>query len=171
VAEQESAPAGTDPRIPNMARMYDYALGGKDNFAADREAVQKLFSFSPENRDVPRANRRFLGRAVRFAADQGVRQFLDLGTGLPSQGHVHEVVGEIGPGAHVIYVDNDPVVVAHGRALLTGSDSVTVVEADVRDPESILGNPDVTRLIDFSQPLAVLFVAACSTASTWSSRA
>jgi hypothetical protein len=159
VAEQESAPAGTDPRIPNMARMYDYALGGKDNFAADREAVQKLFSFSPENRDVPRANRRFLGRAVRFAADQGVRQFLDLGTGLPSQGHVHEVVGEIGPGAHVIYVDNDPVVVAHGRALLTGSDSVTVVEADVRDPESILGNPDVTRLIDFSQPLAVLFVA------------
>src|SRR5580698_8479037 len=95
VAEQDSARPGTDPRIPNMARMYDYALGGKDNYAADREAVQKLFSFSPENRDVPRANRRFLGRAVRFAAGQGVRQFVDLGTGLPSQGHVHEVVGEV----------------------------------------------------------------------------
>ncbi len=159
MAEQESGPAGTDTRIPNMARMYDYALGGKDNFAADREAVQQLFSFAPENRDVPRANRRFLGRAVRFAADQGVRQFLDLGTGLPSQGHVHEVVGEINPDAHVVYVDNDPVVAAHGRALLTGSDSVTVVEADIRDPGSILGNPDMTRLIDFAQPVAVLFVA------------
>lgn len=142
-----------------MARMYDYALGGKDNFAADREAVQKLFSFAPENRDVPRANRRFLGRAVRFVADQGVGQFLDLGTGLPSQGHVHEVVGEINPDAHVVYVDYDPVVVAHGRALLTGSDSVTVVEADIREPDSILANPDVTRLIDFAQPVAVLFVA------------
>jgi hypothetical protein len=159
VAEPESASRGPDPRIPNMARMYDYALGGKDNFAADREAVQKLFSFAPENRDVPRANRRFLGRAVRFAADQGVSQFLDLGTGLPSQGHVHEVVGEINPGAHVVYVDYDPVVVAHGRALLTGSDSVTVVEADIREPDSLLASPDVTRLIDFAQPVAVLFVA------------
>jgi len=142
-----------------MARMYDYALGGKDNFAADREAVQKLFSFAPENRDVPRANRRFLGRAVRFAADQGVDQFLDLGTGLPSQGHVHEVVGHPNPDARVVYVDYDPVVVAHGRALLTGSDSVTVVEADIREPDGILANPDVTRLIDFTRPVAVLFVA------------
>jgi S-adenosyl methyltransferase len=159
VAEQESALRRTNPRIPNMARMYDYALGGKDNFAADREAVQKLFSFSPENRDVPRANRRFLGRAVRFAAGQGVRQFLDLGTGLPSQGHVHEVVGQINPDATVVYVDNDPVVVSHGRALLTGFGSVTVVEADIRDPDSILGHPGVTQLIDFAQPVAVLLVA------------
>ena len=90
MAEQESAPSGIDTRIPNMARMYDYALGGKDNFAADRAAVEKLFSFSPENKYVPRANRRFLSRAVRFAAAQGISQFLDLGTGLPSQGHVHE---------------------------------------------------------------------------------
>ena len=157
--EQESVPPGIDTRIPNMARMYDYALGGKDNFAADREAVEKLFSFSPENRDVPRANRRFLGRAVRFAVAQGVRQFLDVGTGLPSQGHVHEVVGETDPDAHVVYVDNDPVVVSHARALLVDSDSVTVVQADVRDPGSILAHPEVTRLIDFSQPVAVLFVA------------
>jgi len=159
VAEQESAPTGIDTRIPNMARMYDYALGGKDNFAADREAVEKLFSFSPENRDVPRANRRFLGRAVRFAAAQGVRQFLDLGTGLPSQGHVHEIVAEIDPGAQVVYVDNDPVVVNHATALLLDSDSVTAVEADIRDPEGILTHPGVTGLIDFSQPVAVLFVA------------
>ena len=159
MAEQESAPSGIDTRIPNMARMYDYALGGKDNFAADREAVEKLFSFSPENRDVPRANRRFLGRAVRFAAAQGVRQFLDAGTGLPSQGHVHEIVAETDPGAHVVYVDNDPVVVSHARALLTDSGSVTVIQADVRDPGSILTHPDVTGLIDFSRPVAVLFVA------------
>ena len=159
MAEQESAPSGIDTRIPNMARMYDYALGGKDNFAADREAVEQLFSFSPENKDVPRANRRFLGRAVRFAAAQGVRQFLDLGTGLPSQGHVHEVVAEINPGAHVVYVDYDPVVVNHAKALLLDSDSVTAVQADIRDPEGLLAHPDLTGLIDFSQPVAVLFVA------------
>jgi hypothetical protein len=139
--------------------MYDYALGGKDNFAADRAAVEKLFSFSPENRDVPRANRRFLGRAVRFVAERGIRQFLDLGTGLPSQGHVHEVVATIDPGAHVVYVDYDPVVVNHARALLVNSDSVTVVEADIRDPEAILADPGVTGLIDLSRPVAVLFVA------------
>jgi hypothetical protein len=159
LAEQESAPPRIDTRIPNLARMYDYALGGKDNFAADREAVEKLFSFSPENRYVPRANRRFLGRAVRFAAAQGIRQFLDLGTGLPSQGHVHEVVAEIDPGVHVVYVDNDPVVVNHAAALLTDSDSVTTVKADIRDPEGILAHPGVTGLIDFSQPVAMLFIA------------
>ncbi len=159
MAEQESAPPEIDTRVPNMARMYDYALGGKDNFAADREAVEKLFSFSPENRYVPRANRRFLGRAVRFAAAQGIGQFLDLGTGLPSQGHVHEIVAEINPGAHVVYVDYDPVVVNHAKALLVDSDSVTAVEADVRDPVGIMAHPGVTQLIDFSQPVAVLFVA------------
>jgi len=156
---QESAPPGIDVRIPNLARMYDYALGGKDNFAADRAAVQKLFSFAPENRDVPRANRRFLARAVRFAAAAGVRQFLDLGTGLPSQGHVHEVVAETDPDAHVVYVDHDPVVVSHARALLLNSDFVTVIQADVRDPEGILTHPDVTKLIDWSQPAAVLLLA------------
>jgi hypothetical protein len=159
VAEQESAAPGIDTRIPNMARMYDYALGGKDNFAADRAAVEQLFSLSPENRDVPWANRRFLGRAVRFAATQGIRQFLDLGTGLPSQGHVHEVVAEINPGAHVVYVDYDPVVVSHASALLMDSDSVAAVKADIRDPGAILAHPGVTALIDFSRPVAVLFVA------------
>ncbi len=159
MAEQESAPPGIDVRIPNVARMYDYALGGKDNFAADRAAVQKLFSFAPENRDVPRANRRFLARTVRFAAAAGVRQFLDLGTGLPSQGHVHQVVAETDPDAHVVYVDYDPVVVNHARALIPDSDFVTVIQADIRDPEGISTNPDVARLIDWSQPVAVLMLA------------
>ena len=159
MTEREWAPPGINTRIPNMARMYDYALGGKDNFAADRAAVEKLFSLAPENRDVPRANRRFLGRAVRFTAAVGIRQFLDLGTGLPSQGHVHEVVAETHQDAHVVYVDYDPVVVNHASALLRGSDSVTVIQADIRDPQGILAHPDVTRLIDWSQPVALLFLA------------
>jgi S-adenosyl methyltransferase len=159
VAEQQSAPQSFDTQLPNMARMYDYALGGKDNFAADRAAVEELFSLSPENRHVPRANRRFLRRAVQFVVSQGVRQFLDLGTGLPSQGHIHEIVGETDSDAHVVYVDYDPVVASHARALLMGSDHVTVVQADIRDPEGILTDPAVTASIDFSRPVAVLFVS------------
>jgi hypothetical protein len=159
MAEDEQALPGIDIRRPNMARMYDYALGGKDNFAADRAAAEKLFSLSPENKNVPRANRRFLRRAVRFAAAAGIRQFVDLGTGLPSQGHVHEVVAETDPHARVVYVDYDPVVLCHARALLMDSESVTVVTADIRDPESILDHPDVTKLIDWSEPVAVLLLA------------
>jgi len=121
--------------------------------------VERLFSLAPENKDVPRASRRFLGRAVRYSAAAGIRQFLDLGTGLPSQGHVHEVVAETDPDAHVVYVDCDPVVVSHARALLLDSDNVTVVQADVRDPQGILAHPDVIRLIDWSHPVAVLFLA------------
>ena len=143
-----------------MARMYDYALGGKDNFAADRAAVEKLFQMSPENRDVPRANRRFLDRAVRFAVGQGIGQFLDLGAGLPSQGNVHEVAKQARPDAHIIYVDNDPVVVTHAKALLAIDDSTTaVVQSDIRDAGKIFADPEVGRLIDFSQPVATLFVS------------
>jgi SAM-dependent methyltransferase len=149
-----------DTSVPNMARMYDYALGGKDNFAADREAVEKLFSMSPENKYVPLANRRFLGRAVRFVAEQGIDQYLDLGAGLPSQGNVHEVADLVRPGARVVYVDNDPVVTTHARALLAlGHPTVAVVEEDVRFPDRILGNAEVQRLIDFTRPVAVLFVS------------
>ncbi|MFI6815626.1 SAM-dependent methyltransferase [Nonomuraea sp. NPDC050328] len=152
----EEAPSGVNPRIPNMARMYDYALGGKDNFAADREAVQKLFAMSPENRYVPLANRRFLRRAVRYAVEQGIEQFLDLGAGLPSQGNVHEVASR----ARVVYVDHDPVVAVHARALLATDESrVSLVQGDLREPETILKHPEVVRLIDFSRPVAVLFVS------------
>jgi hypothetical protein len=140
--------------------MYDYALGGKDNYAADRQAVERLFQLSPENKHVPTANRRFLGRAVRFAADQGITQFLDLGAGLPSQGNVHEVARGITPDSHVVYVDNDPVVAMHAKVLLAGAESgVTVVQADIRDYQKILAHPEVGRLIDFSRPVAVLFVS------------
>jgi hypothetical protein len=157
---EKSAPRGVDVRVPNMARMYDYALGGKDNFAADREAVERLFTFAPENRDVPKANRRFLGRAVRFVAERGIRQFIDLGAGLPSQGNVHEVARQVRPDAHVVYVDDDPVVFVHAEALLAGAASTTtVVRADIRDPGSILEHPRVGTLIDFSEPVAVLFVS------------
>ena len=160
MAGNEQVPPGLDVRRPNMARMYDYALGGKDNFAADRAAVENLFKMSPENRDVPRANRRFLDRAVRFAAGQGVRQFLDLGAGLPSQGNVHEVAKQAREDARIIYVDNDPVVVTHAKALLAIDDSTTaVVQGDIRDVGKIFADPEVGRLIDFSQPVATLFVS------------
>jgi hypothetical protein len=157
VTAEETAPAAFNVHVPNMARMYDYALGGKDNFAADREAVERLFRFSPENRDVPRVNRRFLGRAVRFAAAEGITQFLDLGAGLPSQGNVHEVAGQ---DARVVYVDHDPVVVLHANVLLAKDKrSTAVIEADVRSPDAILSDPAVARLIDFGKPVGVLFVS------------
>ena len=160
MAEDEQAPPDIDIRRPNMARMYDYALGGKDNFASDREAVQNLFKLAPENAYVPRANRQFLGKAVRFAAEQGIGQFLDLGAGLPSQNSTHEVARRVQPDARVVYVDSDPVVLAHARALLAGNDpGLTVIGEDIRSTGQVLGDPQTRRLIDFSQPAAVLFVA------------
>jgi hypothetical protein len=160
VTESETAPHGVDAGVPNMARMYDYALGGKDNYAADREAVERLRAFAPENRDIPKANRRFLGRAVRFVAEQGIRQFIDLGAGLPSQGNVHEVARQVRPDARVVYVDNDPVVLVHARALLAAEgSSTTVVRADIREPETIFKDPEVGRLIDVAEPVAVGFVS------------
>jgi len=160
MAEDEQAPPDIDIRTPNMARMYDYALGGKDNFAADREAVQNLFRLAPENAYVPKANRQFLRAAVRFVAEQGIRQFIDLGAGLPSQGSTHEVARLIQPDARVVYVDSDPVVLAHARALLAGNDAgLTVIAEDIRDTGKILDHPNTKRLIDFSQPAAVLFLA------------
>lgn len=144
--------------VPNAARMYDYYLGGKDNYAADREAAEKIMALGP-SKDICVANRRFLGRAVRLAAEQGIRQFLDLGTGLPTQDNVHEVAKRVDPGARVVYVDYDPVVLAHARALRAIDDTTTVVQQDVRRPAEILAHPEVRQLIDFSEPVAVLFVA------------
>jgi SAM-dependent methyltransferase len=160
MTEDAQSPPDVDIRTPNMARMYDYALGGKDNFAADREAVQKLFRLAPENAFVPRANRRFLSQAVRFAAEQGIRQFIDLGAGLPSQGSTHEVARLVEPDARVVYVDSDPVVLAHARALLPGSDpGLAIIAEDIRDTGRILDHAHTKGLIDFAQPVAVLFVA------------
>jgi hypothetical protein len=139
--------------------MYDYLLGGKDNFAADRELAEAILRWEPRARAGALANRRFLGRVVEFLAGTGIRQFLDLGTGLPSQNNVHEVAQRVCPDARVVYVDNDPVVLNHAEALLATDESTVVIQEDMRNPERILAHPDVQRMIDFSEPVAVLFVS------------
>jgi SAM-dependent methyltransferase len=149
-----------DASVPNAARVYDYLLGGKDNFAVDRELAQKILEVLPDTAEVCRGNREFLQRAVRFlAAEAGIRQFLDIGPGLPTMGNVHEIAQEAAPGARVAYVDYDPVVLSHARALLAKGEDVVVVEGDLRSPEAIIADERVRELIDFSQPVAVLLVA------------
>ncbi len=158
--EHGFAASEIDTSRPHPARMYNAYLGGKDNYAADREAVRRVLRAAPELRDTARANRAFLQRAVRFLArDAGIRQFIDIGTGIPTAGNVHEVAGEIAPGTRVIYVDNDPIVHTHANALLTGSGTTRIVLADLREPDAILGHPKVGELIDFSEPVGLLLVA------------
>jgi hypothetical protein len=157
--KQERSAAGIDVTVPSVARIYDYALGGKDNFAVDREMADAIMRRDPGIQAGVLANRRFLGRAVEFLAKAGIRQFLDLGTGLPSQNNVHEVAQRMCPDAQVVYVDNDPVVLNHAEALLATDDSTIVIGEDIREPERILAHPDVQRMLDFSQPIAVMFVA------------
>jgi SAM-dependent methyltransferase len=159
VNDRDWAPAELKFHIAHPARMYDYYLGGKDNFAADREAAEKVLAVLPEGRDMAVQNRAFLRRAVRYLAQAGVRQFLDIGAGLPTQGNVHEIAAEVAGDTRVVYVDNDPIVLAHARALLADGGQTRVIQADLRDPESILANPTVRDLIDFSQPAAILLVA------------
>jgi hypothetical protein len=148
-----------DPRTPNVARMYDYFLGGKDNFVSDRRAAEEVRQALPIVAHVALSNRKFLQRAVRFVAGTGIDQFLDLGAGLPTQGNVHEIAQSVRPGARVVYVDNDPVVTAHGRALLALDEQTAVTRADMRDPAGVLGDAKVRKLIDFDRPVCVLFVA------------
>ena len=149
-----------DTTKPHPARMYDAYLGGKDNYAADREAVREILRVFPEVRAMARANRAFMQRAVRFlAGEAGVRQFIDIGTGIPSAGNVHEVAGQVAPGARVVYVDSDPIVHVHANALLTGSGTTSIVLADLREPDVILAHPKLRGLIDFAQPVALLLVA------------
>jgi hypothetical protein len=154
-----SPPLGIDTTVPTTARMYDFWLGGHDNFAVDRAAALAVAEAAPEAPLMARENRKFLRRAVRYlAAEAGVTQFLDIGTGLPTQGNVHQVAQQINPDARVVYVDNDPMVLAHSRALKTGGNTA-VIEADLRDAATILNHPSTRALIDFTQPLAVLLVA------------
>jgi hypothetical protein len=157
--KHQQSVAGIDATVPSVARIYDYALGGKDNFAVDRKLADTIWQRDPDGRNAAQANRRFLGRAVEFLAGAGIRQFLDLGTGLPSQNNVHEVAQRVCPDARVVYVDNDPVVLAHARALLATDKSTAVIGEDMRQPERILAHPTVQQMIDFSQPVAVLFVS------------
>jgi SAM-dependent methyltransferase len=160
MTEDLEAPAGVDPSRPNVARTYDYFLGGKDNFAADREAGDQILRQSPEVRSTLRANRAFLGRVVRFlAGEAGITQFIDLGTGLPTQENVHQVAQTASPAARVVYVDNDAVVLAHARALLGRDTNTTVTGADLRKPAEVLTDPGLLGLIDLAQPTAVLMIA------------
>ena len=152
-------PEGVDVTRPSIARIYDYLLFGKDNFAADRAAADKLMQSRLDPRRLALANRAFLRRAVRFLARQGISQFLDLGSGLPTSPSVHEVARDLTPGARVVYVDHDPIVVAHNDALLATRDGVVTVRADVRDPEAVLGHDALTGCIDFGRPVAVLLLS------------
>jgi hypothetical protein len=155
----EPAPGGLDTNVPHIARVYDYWLGGKDNFAADREAAEQVMAAYPGIlRDV-RAQRAFLADAVEYLAGvAGIRQFLDIGTGIPTADNTHEVAQDVEPGCRVVYVDNDPMVLAHARALLTGVTAPTAyVDADLRDTGKVLA--EAAQLLDFSKPIAVMLIS------------
>jgi SAM-dependent methyltransferase len=152
-------PEGVDVTVPDASRVYDFALGGVHNFEVDREFWGRTERAFPGAGLVARANRAFLGRAVRWLSAQGVRQFLDIGSGIPTLGNVHEVAQEANPDARVVYADIDPIAVEQSRNLLTGNPYARVVRGDLRSPETILGHPDVLGLLDFSRPVAVLTVA------------
>jgi SAM-dependent methyltransferase len=154
----EPVPADPDVTHPNVARMYDYLLGGGANFAVDREAADAAEAAWPYLRQGARIQRAFLGRAVRCLAEQGVDQFLDLGSGIPTAGNVHEIALRHNPAARVAYVDYEPVAVQAARGMLGGDPRVSVTQADIREPDAVLSAPTVAGLIDFSRPVAVLAV-------------
>jgi S-adenosyl methyltransferase len=145
---------------PHGARVYDYFLGGKDNFAIDRQAAEHLLQAFPGFRTAALSNRMWMHRAARYAAEQGITQFLDIGTGIPTSPNLHEVVQEVVPSAHVVYADNDPIVLTHSRALLVSSPqgATAYLEADVTDPQSILESKEVAELLDLSKPVALSLV-------------
>jgi SAM-dependent methyltransferase len=148
--------------VAHSARVYDYWLGGKDNFAADRELGDSIIAAMPSTRFAARANRAFLGRAVRYlVAEARVTQFLDIGTGIPTAGNTHEVAQAAEPASRVVYVDNDPIVLAHARALLRGSPAgaTAYIDADLRSPQRILADPALRRALDLGQPVAVMLIA------------
>ena len=155
------AARGLDVTVPNVARIYDYILGGKDNFDADRAAAAQILAVIPGGSGPARMNRAFLGRVVHFlAAERGIRQFLDIGSGLPTDSNVQEIAQAADPDARVVYVDSDPVVVLHAQAILEDrAKGVAAVRGDLRDPAGIIGSPAVRELIDFGQPVAVLLFA------------
>lgn len=148
-----------DIERPTAARVYDYLLGGSHNFAADREMARKAMAVIPDLVIQAQANRAFLHRAVSFLLDAGVRQFLDIGSGIPTEGNVHEIAQEIAPDARVVYVDIDPVAVAESLEILDGNESATAVYGDLRRPQAILDHPQVRNLLDFDQPVGLLMVA------------
>lgn len=159
MSTSEQTLTGVDPAIPNVARIYDYFLGGKDNFEADRAAAAKIAEAAPDVVQRTKENRAFLGRAVTFLATEGIRQFLDIGTGLPTRENVHEVATRLAPDARVAYVDYDQVVVSHARALLATDPRTIAIEADMREPRVILERACEGGFIDHGQPMALLMIA------------
>ncbi|MBO3750649.1 SAM-dependent methyltransferase [Streptosporangiaceae bacterium NEAU-GS5] len=159
----EDMPPVIDPTIPSAARIYDYFLGGKDNFPADRAAAERVMELGRlagfNVRDMSRANRAYLARVVRTLAGAGIRQFVDIGAGLPTQQNVHQVAQAVAPEARVVYVDNDPIVLTHARALLADSPQTIAIEGDLREPGKILADPVIRAHIDFDQPVAILVMA------------
>jgi hypothetical protein len=152
-------PDGVDTDTPSAARMYDYLLGGAHNFAADREAARRVLGIRPDSALLAQANRSFMRRAVRFMVDQGIDQFLDLGSGVPTVGNVHEIAQRYHPDARVVYVDVDPIAVMHARHLLAGDPHTIVLEQDIRKPDAILDDRQVRTLLDLDRPVGVLAVA------------
>src|SRR5215469_9146005 len=154
--ESPQIPPGVDTSRPTPARIYDYMLQGSNYFQADRMAAEQILQAAPEIRDAAWSNRGFHQRAATWIAQQGVRQFVDIGSGLPTVGNTHDVVLKVSPAAHVVYVDNDPMVELHSRALLADGATISVICADLREPDAILDNPALRKLIDFSQPVGLL---------------
>src|SRR3954469_20091035 len=164
-AEKDDLLKGFDRTQPNEARLIDYLMGGKDNFAADREAAEQVLLIAPELPMMIREGRKFLGRAVRYLAGKGVRQYVDIGCGLPTRGSVHEVLEPVAPDSKVVYVDNDPVVIAHSNALIDTRGSNRVIRADAREPDALLDHPRLSSLIDLRQPTAIVLSAILESVS------
>ncbi|MGA9310248.1 MAG: SAM-dependent methyltransferase [Pseudonocardiaceae bacterium] len=156
---QDWAPSGVDKIVPNAARVYDYWLDGAHNFAADRALADKIQQVLPGIRDAIRVHRAFLRRAVQYMVDSGIRQFLDVGSGIPTVGNVHEIAQRADPECRVVYVDQESVAVAHSELLLAGNDRAAAIQANLRDVEKILDHPQTKRLLDFDQPVGLLMLA------------
>ncbi|WP_406690425.1 SAM-dependent methyltransferase [Saccharopolyspora sp. ID03-671] len=154
-----SEPDEVDVARPNAARVYDYYLGGSHNFAVDREMGDEAIAMWPELPQIMQANRAFLRRAVHFCVERGIRQFLDLGSGIPTVGNVHEVAQLAAPGTRVVYVDTDPVAVAYSKKLLADNPDADIVRADAREPDEVLNSDEVAALLDLDEPVAVMMVA------------
>jgi S-adenosyl methyltransferase len=159
MTDADQVPPGVDPTRPSPARLYDYFLGGSNNLPVDREAGERLKTAIPDMVDAIWANRGFHGRAAVWLADHGIRQFIDIGSGLPTQNNTHQAVRKVAPDARVVYVDHDPMVAAQSAALLAADGTTAVVTADMRDPDAVLGDPGLRGLIDLAQPTGVLMTA------------
>ncbi|MBL1073676.1 SAM-dependent methyltransferase [Nocardia sp. 2] len=146
---------------PHTSRVYDYFLGGKDNYEADRKAAEEILKAWPDIRTAARINRQFMQRSTRYVAEAGIRQFLDIGTGIPTEPNLHQIAQEIAPDSRVVYVDNDPIVLAHARALMTASDPgvMTYIDGDVTDPAAILEAPELAATLDLSRPVSLSMIA------------